>query len=195
MTSFGYIAMTDFANHRAIGLGHDVEFRGPAEKARGERTKANGHASGQDGDRFKWKTAQTTEGPILSGLWLVKGVIPCRGVGAMFGRPGCGKTFVGTDIGLCVAGAIEWRGLKVRQCETVMLSMEAGQAGENRVHAWMRYHSRPWPPEFRMSPVTLNFRSTRADAEALVLDIASRGKKVGLIIVDTLATPPRTWAH
>ena len=66
-------------------------------------------------------------------------------------------------------------------------SMEAGRMGGNRIHAWTSHHGCPWPPGFRISPVILNLRSTRADAEALAADIKKRCKKVGLVVIDTLS--------
>ena len=148
--------------------------------------------SGNDGNehdagRFRWETAETTKGPVLNGLWLVKDVLPRHGIGAMFGRAGTGKTFFGTDIGLHVAAGIPWRGHKIVQLEVAYCSMEAGHMGGNRIHAWMLHHGHPWPPGFRMSPAILNLRSTRADAEALADDIQKRCKKVGLVVIDTLS--------
>ena len=146
-------------------------------------TEGNEHDAG----RFKWETADTTKGPVLNSLWLVKGVLPRHGTGAIFGRAGSGKTFFGTDIGLHIAAGIPWRGHKVVQLEVAYCSMEAGHMGGNRIHAWMLHHGRPWPPGFRMSPVILNLRSTRADAEALAEDIKRRHKKAGLVVIDTLS--------
>ena len=59
--------------------------------------------SGNDGNehdagRFKWETADTTNGPVLNSLWLVKGVLPRHGTGAIFGRAGSGKTFSGRTL-------------------------------------------------------------------------------------------------
>ena len=39
--------------------------------------------NGYDADRFKWETADTTKGPVLNSLWLVKGVLPRHGTGAL----------------------------------------------------------------------------------------------------------------
>ena len=162
----------------------EVEAKANVER---ERAKKNGkHLSGGN-DRFRWETAETTKGPVLNGLWLVKNVIPRHGIGAMFGRAGTGKTFFGTDIGLHVAAGIPWRGHKIVQLEVAYCSMEAGHMGGNRIHAWMLHHGYPWPPDFRMSPAIINLRSTRADAEELAADIQKRCKKVGLVVIDTLS--------
>jgi hypothetical protein len=149
--------------------------------------KANGHGRAHDDDRFRWETADTTKGPVLNSLWVVKGIIPRHGIGAMFGRSGSGKTFLATDIGLHVAAGIPWRGHRIVQMEVAYCSMEAGRMGGNRIHAWTLHHGRPWPPGFRISPVILNLRSTRADAEALAADIKKWCKRVGLVVIDTLS--------
>ena len=75
-----------------------------------QKAKVSGHGHGHDGDRFRWETADTTKGPVLNSLWVVKSVLPRHGIGAMFGRSGSGKTFLATDIGLHVAAGIPWRG-------------------------------------------------------------------------------------
>ena len=149
--------------------------------------KANGHKHDHDSDRFRWETAYTTKGPVLNSLWVLKGIIPRHGIGAMFGRSGSGKTFLATDIGLHVAAGIPWRGHRIVQMEVAYCSMEAGRMGGNRIHAWTSHHGCPWPPGFRISPVILNLRSTRADAEALAADIKKWCKRVGLVVVDTLS--------
>jgi hypothetical protein len=152
-----------------------------------QQARVGGQRRDHDGDRFRWKTAETSKGPVLNSLWVIKGIIPRHGTGAMFGRPGGGKTFLATDIGLHVAAGIPWRGHKIAQMEVAYCSMEAGNMGENRIHAWRLHHGRAWPPGFRMTPVMLNFRSTRADAEALAADIKKRFTRVGLVVIDTLS--------
>src|SRR5262245_48527074 len=87
---------------------YSTRMREPADG----RGKANGNGRGQDDDRFKWITAHTSKGPVLNSLWVVKGIIPRHGIGAMFGRPGGGKTFLATDIGLHVAAAFHGAGTR-----------------------------------------------------------------------------------
>ena len=160
------------------------DWDGPA--AADAEEAAEGPAEATD-DPFRWRSADTTKGPILTGLWLVKGVIPSHGMGQIFGKPGGGKSFVIIDIGLHVAAGTAWRGRKVRQCTVVYVSMEAGHAGENRIHAWLKHHNMPWPPAFHMSPAIMNLRASQDHAKALAKEIRNRGWDVGLIIVDTLA--------
>src|SRR5262245_9035109 len=162
---------------------YSTRMREPA----GRNSKPNHQVGEQDVDRFKWITAHTSRGPVLNSLWVVKGIIPRHGTGAMFGRPRSGKTFLATDICLHVAAGIPWRGHKIVQMEVAYCSMEAGNMGENRIHAWKLHHGRAWPPGFHLTPVILNLRSTRADAEALAADIKKRFKRVGLVVIDTLS--------
>ena len=51
--------------------------------------------NGYDADRFKWETADTTKGPVLNSLWLVKGVLPRHGTGAL--AESCYRTTVQRD--------------------------------------------------------------------------------------------------
>jgi RecA-family ATPase len=178
----GDIGVDDVA--AAINGGrYSTRMREPA----GQNCKPNRQAGGQDVDRFKWITAHTSKGPVLNSLWVVKSIIPRHGTGAMFGRPGSGNTFLATDLCLHVAAGIPWRGHKIVQMEVAYCSMEAGNMGENRIHAWKLHHGRAWPPNFQLTPVILNLRSTRDDAEALAADLKKRCKRVGLVVIDTLS--------
>src|SRR5262245_16241929 len=55
---------------------YSTRMRGPVD----QKAKVSGHGHDHDGDRFRWETADTTEGPVLNSLWLVKGIIPRQGI-------------------------------------------------------------------------------------------------------------------
>jgi hypothetical protein len=136
---------------------------------------------------WAWVTARTATGPILDGNWLAKNFLPRHGLGAFFGRPGCGKSVIATDIALHIAAGAPWRGIKVTSGGVTYIASEAGKLGVNRVYAWCKQHGRSWPANFRMSPVTLNMRSTEDDTRALATDIKTNQPNCVLIIIDTLA--------
>lgn len=144
-------------------------------------------APGAKPSRFDLRTSETSSGPILKGMWLVKGVIPRQGIGAMFGKPGCGKTFVANDLALHLASGLEWRGLKTQGTDVAYMSMEAGAGGENRIHSWLLHHNRKWPKGFVMSPVTVDLRSTKERAAEFIAEVSERGLRIGFMVVDTLA--------
>lgn len=137
-------------------------------------------------DNIIWLTKESFNGPVLDGSWLIKGFLPADGLGVMYGRPGCGKSFLVTDVALRLAARLSWQGLKSSQTSVAYIAAEAGRMGGNRVAAWMKHHDEDWPSSFRMSPVAIDLRSTARHAEALIADREANQPDVGLVIVDTL---------
>jgi hypothetical protein len=71
--------------------------------------------------------------PVLSGMWLIKGLMPSRGLCTVFGEPGCGKSFLTLDMVLHIAAGREYAGRKTKQARVVYIAAE-GQGGfRNRV--------------------------------------------------------------
>ena len=135
---------------------------------------------------FNWQHAGNSLDPVLNGNWLVKKFLPAEGLAVMYGRPGCGKSFIGTDIALHIATGMAWRGHKTKQCQVSYVASEGGLSGVNRIHAWIGASGKAWPEGFRLTGVSLDLRSTPADAEALIADVKANQKDCGLVIIDTL---------
>jgi hypothetical protein len=75
--------------------------------------------------------------------YLVRGLLPARGLAAIFGESGSGKSFLAMDLAFAIATAQpEWFGLKVRQAPVAYVALE-GQSGLNRrIRAWEAHHNR-----------------------------------------------------
>jgi hypothetical protein len=75
--------------------------------------------------------------------YIVKGLLPARGLAAIFGESGSGKSFLAMDLAFAIATAQpEWFGLKVRQAPVAYVALE-GQSGLNRrIRAWEAHHNR-----------------------------------------------------
>ena len=72
--------------------------------------------------------------------YLVKGVLDAGTLAEIFGPTSCGKSFLGTDIGLHIAAGWDWNGHKVRQAGVLYVNAEGGSAIVNRLDAWQRHH-------------------------------------------------------
>ena len=59
--------------------------------------------------------------------WLVQGIIPADGLVLLVGRPGAGKSFVGSDMAVCVAAGKPWLGREVAQSRTLLIMLEGGK--------------------------------------------------------------------
>src|SRR5258706_3804854 len=75
--------------------------------------------------------------PDLINRGLVKGIINVGALVAIYGEPGCGKTFLTLDLALSVADGRSWFGHKVpKRGRVVYVAAEAGASIRNRVGAW-----------------------------------------------------------
>jgi hypothetical protein len=137
---------------------------------------------------FDWIDANTPLQPNLTANWLVRGVIPTEGLGVIYGRPGCGKSFVVLDLGMRIAANKTWHGARVEQRTVAYVASEAGSSGTNRIVAWQQDHP-GCRSQLRMTTATLDLRSTRNHADALIAELQrwkAAGREVGLVIIDTL---------
>lgn len=73
--------------------------------------------------------------------YLVKGVLDAGSLAEIFGPTSCGKSFLGTDMGLHIAAGWDWNGHKVRRAGVLYVNAEGGAAIVNRLDAWQRHHN------------------------------------------------------
>lgn len=132
--------------------------------------------------------------------WLVKGIIPDAGIGAIYGDSGTYKSFLTLDLLANISNGQEWFGRKVRPAPAVYVPFE-GQGGvPNRVKAWRLAQAKlrdpnalmiAAPPSDVVSNVAvimdgINLRE-KADREKLVATLIERGWAGGVLCIDTLA--------
>jgi RecA-family ATPase len=120
--------------------------------------------------------------------WQVEGVIPAGGLIAIYGPPGCGKSFTTIDVAMSVATGRDWFGHKVEPGFVVYISAEGGAGISKRAKAWLTAHdvdARDVNMAWLIEPMSIN-----ADSEqmAVLLNrVVEVGRTPSLIIVDTLA--------
>jgi hypothetical protein len=120
--------------------------------------------------------------------WLIKRILPRRGLAAIYGKPGAFKSFVAQHIGLCVASEREWAGRRVSNAPVVYVAGE-GAAGvrkrrEGYVKAWP---SLPPDVDFALIPAAPNLGADPGDLPQLVEAIERARMRPGLIVIDTAA--------
>jgi len=170
----------------ARSVDHVLEMADAARAVERAASEFEAAPKGQPPKRdFEWLT-NANAAVVLDAAWLIKRFLPAGGLGVIYGRPGSGKTFSCLDIAMHVALGRPWRGLKVEQKSVSYVSPEAGRLGANRVIGWCRHHREDWPDGFRLSPVSINLRSSPDDAIALIEDIKANQPACGLVIIDTL---------
>jgi len=122
--------------------------------------------------------------------WLVKPYLDRDTLGTIFGDAGSGKSFLATDLGLCVASNHQWHGFQINQPGTVFYIAGEGFGGLNRrIKAWADKHE----CELAKIPFYVSDRPARildpASVQEVQQAIDELSEKHGnpvLIIVDTL---------
>lgn len=132
--------------------------------------------------RYKMKSAGDVmrSDPIR---WRIKGVIPERGIAAIFGPSGSGKSFLVVDMAINIAKGADWFGYRAKSCPVVYVCLE-GEAGLSvRLAAYRAKCSIPKGIEFIDQPV--NLLDTK-DLRDLVQAIKVNQMGEGIVIIDTL---------
>lgn len=118
--------------------------------------------------------------------WAVKGIIPQRGIGFIYGASGTFKSFLALDYALHRVYGLPWLGRKTVQGNVVYLAAEGGAGLLRRIQAWHKDHGMDWttcPMRVVITPLTL-----RTEATVLREAILETGlTNVGDVIVDTMS--------
>jgi hypothetical protein len=119
--------------------------------------------------------------------YLVKDIIPRRGLVIAWGPPKCGKSFWTLDITMHVALGWNYRGRRVQQGPIVYLALEGGLRFNDRVEAWRQKHLAGHSGEvpFYLLGVPVDII---ADHPALISAIAEQlgGQVPVVVVIDTL---------
>lgn len=120
--------------------------------------------------------------------WLVKRILPRRGLAAIYGKPGSLKSFVASSLALAVAIGGDWAGRRVAQAPVVYIAAE-GAGGLRKRYAGFRIarHNLPSDIPLYLIAAAPNLGATPGELGALIDAIEAAGVAPGLIIVDTLA--------
>lgn len=115
--------------------------------------------------------------------WRIKGVLPQRGIGAIYGASGSGKSFLAIDMAMSIAKGAEWFGYRVKPCPVVLASLE-GEAGLSvRIGAYQKKGRVPDGIEFIDQPLNL---LDPKDVRDLVTAIKACAVPHQIVIIDTL---------
>jgi len=130
--------------------------------------------------------------------WLVKGIIPDAGIGAIYGDSGTFKSFLILDALAHISNGRDWFGRRVRAAPAIYVPFE-GQGGvPNRIKAWRMAAQRnpnvlysATPSDSVRSHVAvivepMNLRE-RGDRDKLVATLTENGWAGGVLCIDTLA--------
>jgi hypothetical protein len=137
-------------------------------------------------------TFEITDADALIALsppkWLIKGVIPETGIGAIIGPSGCGKTFLTLNLAGAVALGIPWFNYKIPKAAGVAYILGEGVFGfAMRVRAFIK-NKRKRLRNFHVIRGGINICNPNVvqDIAAKVNLRAAKHGPIGLIVIDTL---------
>ncbi|WP_324599208.1 AAA family ATPase [Accumulibacter sp.] len=133
----------------------------------------------------RWKlhdADQFADQPPLE--WLVKGLIPRRGVVAFYGASGCGKSFLVVDLFGCVVSGRDWFGLRTVRVPALYLCLEGAAGFGKRLAAYRIEVGSLAGMKVVAEPFRLN---DRQDEDDIIDLIRNTGMAGGVICIDTLA--------
>lgn len=142
----------------------------------------------------------TTPGPVRlfsteelltmpSPEWLIDGILPQGAVAALYGPPETFKSFVGLDIGLCVATDLAWHGREAQHGMVLYIAAEGGAGIAKRVRAWLQHHGiKASRANVSWMIEAVSVFAGSDDLERLQMRLEREvGEQPVLVIIDTLA--------
>ena len=118
--------------------------------------------------------------------WLIRDVMPAKGVAAVYGPSGSGKTFLALDLVCAISSGVpHWFGAKVKPAPVVYVALE-GQAGiKGRLAAWETQNNRQVPDttRFMLGSFTL---LKPVDAQRVAAEVLATIGAGAVVVVDTL---------
>lgn len=113
--------------------------------------------------------------------WRIRGVLPARGIAALFGPSASGKSFLALDMAAAIAGGQRWFGCRVSAAPVVYLALEGEGGFRARVQGWQMHRGESMPDSLRLmlQPFAL---TEPQDVE----DLAAVIPQGAVVYVDTL---------
>lgn len=121
--------------------------------------------------------------------WLVKGLIPQRSFGVLYGAPDSFKSFTAIDIACSIATGEKYKGNTTKKGAVIYIAAEGQQGAAKRVKAWELKNNQQAKSLWTLgSSLSLSTPAHRKDLIEMIKQLEEQEKtKVELIVVDTLA--------
>jgi hypothetical protein len=140
---------------------------------------------------FRWGAELTK--PQLDVQDFIEGLLTTTCLAVVYGDSNVGKSFWVLDLGLHVAGGIEWNGREVDQGIVILVSLEGGVMTDNRIIAARNRLGLPPTVPLVVVQCPIDLRTNSIDAERLVNTIkrtisdCAGPMPVRLVIIDTMS--------
>lgn len=173
--------LTDFDPMRGITLGTLVHH---ARENGWSGISAPAVVAASSAQKLLLTAAELRQQP--STPYVVRGIFPARGLAAIYGEPGCGKSFVALDLAHAIAaGRSDWFGFPVQQTPVAYVALE-GQAGLGKRTLALEAHTKiECPATLQFWRLGLNMRDKGA-VDQLGAEVLRAFGRRSVIIIDTL---------
>jgi hypothetical protein len=117
--------------------------------------------------------------------WAVRGVLPSNGLGAIYGAPSSGKTFLALDLAFAVAAGRSWFANPVLQKPVAYVALEGSHGIRQRIQAWEKANKTTTPKNlvFVTSPVSVEDDQSWQDLTNEIQETLGNG---AIVFIDTL---------
>ena len=117
--------------------------------------------------------------------WLVKKLLPEKGLACVFGPSGSSKSFLCLDLALSIASQPNWFDLKVKNVPVLYIALEGVSGVGRRLDAWIKY--KKIVPKYFFTIIENFNLSQKKDVRKLLDSIQKINFQKGLIIIDTFS--------
>ena len=122
--------------------------------------------------------------------WLVKGLLTASGLSAVWGDPGCGKSFLVLRIALAIAAGERWHGLDCSKGAVAYVAAEGGRGFKKRLLAHRKRFGVTGLP-FALIPTAVDLCSPDHETGALIGELQRFAQQtpepLQLVVIDTLS--------
>ena len=118
-------------------------------------------------------------------VWRVKHLLPDRGLSAIFGPSGSGKSFLALHLAACIADGQAWFGIKTLPSPVVYIMLEGESGLRNRIAALEKARGAPLAPSF--SVVLDTFSLITGEDVAELAAVVPAGAVKAMYVVTNLA--------
>jgi RecA/RadA recombinase len=122
---------------------------------------------------------------IANTEWVVKGILPEKGLAAIYGSSGSGKSFLALDLMAAIEHKTNWFGFKVKNKPVVYIGLEGKSGFKTRIAAWEQENSPTRLTNFRIIIDNFNLK-TKGEVIELANQIIAENMNHGVIVIDTL---------
>lgn len=117
--------------------------------------------------------------------WVVRGILPAIGMGAIYGQPSSGKTFLALDLAFAIATGRPWFSNPSIKKPVAYIALEGSHGIRQRITAWELANETKTPSNFKFVTAAVNIEDTNS-WQALTNEIKNTLGDGVIVFIDTL---------